>query len=373
MDGDGRDDIVSGGFVYLNPGGDLTGAWPQHPLPDGMEAFAVLDVDDDGRLDIIAQQQSGSALELHWLRRSGPALTDWAVHRIGDVPKASHELGAQGHRIADLVPGGKPEIAVSSGGGIYIFEIHGNPAAEAWRRVQVSANPSDEGFAVGDIDGDGFKDIGATTGKSRRIEWYRNPGKSGGAWAAHRVGDVPEAVYLDRVELADLNGDGRLDIVVTEENGKASGAKTLWWAQPSSLDGDPTWERHLLTTQATTHGLDVADIDQNGATDIVTGEHRGDRRTILWLNDGKGHFTPHEIARGLESHLGSRLHDLDGDDDLDLISIAWDDASLLWIARNDSISRAPLTAAAPNLAQSRSDSASGPLQTLRGWLRSLRN
>jgi hypothetical protein len=300
-------------------------------------------------------------------------LKDWAAHSIGDVPKASHDLGAQGYRIADLVPGGKPEVAISSGGGIYFFEIPDRPATDTWPRTHVSGNPSDEGFAVGDIDGDGNKDIAATTGESKRVEWYRNPGKSGGSWVVHRVGEVADAVYLDRVELADLNGDGRLDIVVTEENGQASGAKTFWWAQPAALDGNPSWERHALTTQATTHGLDVADLDRNGAMDIVTGEHRGDKRTILWRNDGKGRFTPHEIARGLESHLGSRLHDLDGDGDLDVISIAWDDAGLLWIARNDSISRAPLTAAAPHLDRSGSGAAPSLLGTLRGWLRSLRN
>ncbi|WP_245277676.1 FG-GAP repeat protein [Mesorhizobium sp. L48C026A00] len=47
-------------------------------------------------------------------------------------------------------------------------------------------------------------------------------GQSGG-WlcrlAAPRVANVPNMVYPDRVAVADLDGDGRTDIIVSEENG----------------------------------------------------------------------------------------------------------------------------------------------------------
>lgn len=372
VNGNGRDDIVSGGFIYLNSGGDLSHPWRALPLPDGMEAIAVLDVDGDAHIDVIAQRQSGRELGLYWLRRKDQELKEWTIHRIGAVPAASHELGAQGYRVADIVPGGTPEIAISSGGGIYFFEVPARPVADSWRRTHVSGNPSDEGFAVGDIDRDGFLDIAATTGESKGVEWYRNPGKTDGAWPVQRVGEMKEAVYPDRVELADLNGDGRLDVIVTEENGQAGGASTFWWEQPNTLEGEPAWQRHLLTTQATTQSLDAADIDRDGDIDLITGEHRGDKRTILWLNDGKGRFTPHEIARGYESHLGSRLHDLDGDGDLDVVSIAWDDAGLIWIARNDAISRAPLSGGKQAMTSPATSAASG-LRKLRDWLRSMVN
>ena len=351
VNGDGRADIVSGAYVYLNPGGDLSGQWTQHALPDGMQAFGAMNVAGRPLADVIAQRQSGDEIELFWLEPKDGSLASWTTHKIGSVPKASHALGAQGYRIADIVPGGKPEVAISSGGGIYYFEVPKQPAVDPWPRTHVSGNPSDEGFAVMDIDGDGFPDIAATTGDSKHVEWYHNPGKAGGAWTVHRAGEMPEAVYPDRVALADLNGDGRPDIIATEENGKASGAKTYWWEQPKSLDGDPAWQRHLLTTQATTHGLDVADVNRDGKTDLITGEHRGDKRTILWLNDGRGNFTPQEIARGLESHMGSLFYDLDGDGDLDVVSIAWDDPGLIWIARNDVITRTPFVNSAANVIQ----------------------
>jgi hypothetical protein len=40
------------------------------------------------------------------------------------------------------------------------------------------------------------------------------------------------------------------------------------------------------------------------------------------------------VGRGVESHLGARLADLDGDGDFDLVSIAYDDFTGLHLWRN---------------------------------------
>jgi hypothetical protein len=187
---------------------------------------------------------------------------------------------------------------------------------------------------VGDIDGDGALDIAGTTGDAKGVEWYKNPGDGSAEWQAYQVGSFEEAVYPDRTELADLNGDGRLDIIVTEENGEDKDAKTFWWAQPE----DPTnssWARSPVTTQGSTNSLDVADMDGDGDMDIILAEHRGSRKIAIWANDGVGNFSEHIVDTGKESHLGAQTVDIDGDGDLDIVSIAWDDGNLLQLWRND--------------------------------------
>lgn len=333
VDGDTQQDIISGRYWYRNPGGDMLGNWVQNELPSGMEAALVIDVDGDDRLDIIAQKDETN-IALYWLEPTNDGGTAWDSTLIGTVDQASHSLGTQGYHAGQIEAGGREEVAFSSGNGIYYFRIPADPTAGNWPRVLISSNPSDEGFALGDIDKDNDLDVAATTGDSKRVEWYQNPGNGTADWTAVHIGDFSEAVYPDRTGLGDFNQNGRLDIVVTEENGADTDAKTYWWEQPADpLAGN--WTRHLVTTQGSTNSLDVADMDQNGSPDLVLAEHRGDKRLSLWLNDGSGGFYPYIVDTGKESHLGARTIDLDQDGDLDIVSIAWDTPQLLHLWRND--------------------------------------
>ncbi|MCA9874174.1 MAG: VCBS repeat-containing protein, partial [Anaerolineales bacterium] len=342
VDGDGRQDIVSGRYWYHNPGGDMLGDWTQHEFPNGLHAFMVLNVDGDNLADVMAQKDE-SGLAVYWLEATDETATDWTAVKVGTVESASHELGAQGYRTAVLSPGAPPVVAISSGNGIYYFQIPADPTAGDWPKVHVSSNPSDEGFAFGDINGDGQLDIAGTTGDSKRVEWYLNPGDGSGEWTAYPVGTFDEALYPDRTEVADLNGDGRLDVIVTEENGEDSDAQTFWWEQPADPTGGD-WPRHLLTTQATTNSLDVADMNGDGSTDVVLAEHRGGLKLAIWVNDGQGNFTEQVVSTGKESHLGAQTVDLDGDGDLDIVSIAWDAPQFIHLWRNDELGHAASSA-----------------------------
>jgi hypothetical protein len=335
VDGDGETDIVSGRYWYRNPGGDMLGEWEQHELPEGMHANLVLDVDGDELVDVIAQKDEWE-IALYWLEPQNLSAGQWQVVKIGTVEQASHTLGAQGYRVGQVEAGGKEEVLTTSGNGVYYFKVPAsNEAGGNWERVHVSSNPSDEGLAVGDIDRDGALDIAATTGDSLRVEWYRNPGDGTENWTANVVANIPDTVYPDRVEVADLNGDGRLDIVTTEENGQDSGAESYWWEAPAD-PSSPNWTGHQIVTQATTNSLDVADMDGDGDVDVVLAEHRGAEKVAVWENDGAGVLSEKQVSSGRESHLGGRAVDLDKDGDLDLVSIAWDDYQFLHLWRNDS-------------------------------------
>ncbi|MBZ0175186.1 MAG: FG-GAP-like repeat-containing protein, partial [Candidatus Methanoperedens nitroreducens] len=57
----------------------------------------------------------------------------------------------------------------------------------------------------------------------------------------------------------------------------------------------------------------------------------------IWVNDGTGLFKERLVSSGKESHLGARTVDLDGDGDLDIVSIAWDAPQFIHLWRNDAI------------------------------------
>lgn len=345
--GDGFEDIASGPYFYRNPGGDMTDTWTRVGLPNSVDAVLITDVDDDAYGDIIAQKEVDNILRFYWLESMDNPGSSWTqAKEIGSVTKASHTIGSQGHRLVQIETGGKPEIVVSSGNGLYYFSIPASPASAVWPVVHINGNPTDEGFGAGDIDGDGDLDLAAGTGDTKRVEWYKNPGNGTSEWAAYHIGDMPDAVWTDRFEIADLNGDNKPDILGTEENGATSGAENYWWEQPADPESG-SWTRHLIVSQATTNSMDVADMDEDGDVDVILAEHRGTKKLAIWENDGSGNLTENIIDTGKESHLGGRVSDLDNDGDLDVVSIAWDTYSDLHIWRNDAIQNGVQTVATP--------------------------
>ena len=207
---------------------------------------------------------------------------------------------------------------------------------------QAAEEASEQGLTTGDIDGDGLIDIIAPYGvrsDPTLIGWWKNPGQQPGTWKLNKVGETQN--YLaDRVAVADVNGDGRADILVTEESWQTpEHVAQMFCFTQGGVGNVPLWSRNSVLTAASMNSIGVADIDHDKDLDIVTCEHKGkDLRLFVLENDGRGQFTPHVIDQGKESHLGTLLFDMDSDGDLDIISIAWDNYKFLHLWRNDALS-----------------------------------
>ncbi|ESZ19153.1 MULTISPECIES: hypothetical protein [unclassified Mesorhizobium] len=61
-------DRASGPFWYRRPADLWQGEWEQIRLGEGVDAIAAIDVDDDGRADVIAPRGGGETLNLAWLQ-----------------------------------------------------------------------------------------------------------------------------------------------------------------------------------------------------------------------------------------------------------------------------------------------------------------
>lgn len=328
--GNGLKDIVSGRYFYRNPGGDMTGKWERTDFGANLDACLVVDVDGDEFADVIAMELPN----IFWLEATDRRATAWTKRVVATAPRTKH-VNSQGFTTGQVIPGGKPELVFATEDGIFYFEIPASPDAGNWPRTLITKDASDEGIDLADIDGDGLLDLVAGNNE-KYLAWWKNPGHGRGPWTRHIIGTTaPHPV--DRVRARDMNGDGRIDIVVTEERspGREPDANLYWFEQPA----DPTtdnWVRRRLLTTWSLNNLDVADVDHDGDFDVVTGEHKGkDYKLHLFENDGRGSFTARVIGRGHESHLGTQFADLDGDGDLDLVSIAWDNYKFLHVWRND--------------------------------------
>jgi len=346
--GDGYVDIVSGKWFYRNPGGNMTGAWERIDIDDQIDALVVVDVDGDEFGDIIGLRPH----EQYWYEAADKQGSQWRKTRIGSLPIDDHRLSTQIYGVGQLIPGGKPEIILSN----YFLTVPVRPHESNWPATKYSSEGN--GYAIGDIDRDGLLDIGGSyrvqgkdlvpgtrnvTWSCSRTCWWKNPGNGRSDWQRF---DIGTATHADRYALVDLNGDERLDLVITEERypGHIPNGSCYWFEQPSNLT-EP-WSRHLVVTQLSMNNLDVGDIDRDGDIDLVTCEHTmpyqgkpapGGIKLEIWENDGRGRFTSWIVDREKESHLGAQLVDLEADGDLDIISIAWRDYKYLHIWRNDAV------------------------------------
>jgi tetratricopeptide (TPR) repeat protein len=127
-------------------------------------------------------------------------------------------------------------------------------------------------------------------------------------WAGGTVG-------IPALAVGDLNGDERLDVVVSGV-GDDGGTYIFWNRGKWKFVQGPRLADKVVS-------VSLGDVDNDGDLDIWLGRAGGD---LLLLNDGKGNFTPSPAPAPPKDDrltVAARLMDVDSDGDLDLLAIRW--------------------------------------------------
>lgn len=258
-------------YVYLNPGagGDpkVKADWTRITVYSGavyhQNDLRVVDVDGDGRLDIIERT--------------------WASQRVV-VAMQNANINSWTVRVFDTGETGKPE-----------------------------------GISAGDIDGDGEIEI-VLSG----VYWDNPGGWRTGAPVEYLIDSQFQGSTYGKVKSAvgDIDNDGDNDVYMASAEG--SDRYIAWYENKGLLpSGGVSLERHIIKNNfGKCHMVQLIDIDQDGDLDIATGRSFGQKGLLVFYNE----YTPEDGVSWTEQNYDPTgeiytgvVADLDGDSDLDVV------------------------------------------------------
>jgi len=326
VDGDGKLDIVSGAYWYENPGAldaewkrhqwRYTSVWPFRIAGESKIEFVAdcaqfpVDVNHDGALDLVtaAWQTDG----VWWYENPKKPGAFWKKHFI------CHSRATEGMVHADINGDGVPDIAVA----------HYSPSSLIWINFAgrepavhyVGGKTADgHGVGVADINGDGKPDLLSIHG------WLENVDADRDQWKWHPEWELGEAGFP--ILGHDVNGDGKLDLIYG--HGHNFG---LYWMEQKVANGRRTWERHVIDDSfSEAHALKLADIDGDGELELITGKrYRGDPDPGLYeplcifyykIDRRTATFTRFPVSYNGTAGIGTQIivADIDEDGDKDIL------------------------------------------------------
>jgi hypothetical protein len=332
------------------------------PCKEGDALF--FDCDNDGNTDLLITGDMGSLGASAMLYKNSGGL-DFADGVSGGIPGLKKCATAA----ADIDGDGDTDLALTGAGdssGRYSL-ICENNGSGLFTDTAAGLTAMEQGVAAfGDIDNDGDEDLflsGTTDGSpsAGSVEVYTNNGSGGFSDS----GNTFSAAISEYAGFADADGDGDSDLLyggkasptaITElylndgSGGFTAGSPSLDGASGGggffSADGDEYPDIYIFGmpisyvaavyindgegnysklennfAEVSNARADAADVDNDGDEDLIVAGRSTDStvRTILYLNDGSGLFTPSGcVLTGVEG--GSvDLGDADGDGDYDLL------------------------------------------------------
>jgi hypothetical protein len=249
----------------------------------------------------------------------GPRIDFLTPRHLGEAIGPDHRPLVAHVSIADLDADGLADILVADAAAHRVTWLRQSPRGEFTEQTLAEVPAPAHVHAV-DLDRDGDLDLAvASLGVL-----FPNNAKIGAVVVLENDGRTrfTRRVLVDRiarvadVRAGDLDGDGDLDLAVAQFG--YDDGETRW------LENQGGWrfESHVLQSLSGPINAEIADVDRDGDLDIVSLVSQEWEEVYVFVNDGRGRFTPTRIFGASNEDFGSSwvsVVDLDRDGDVDVL------------------------------------------------------
>ncbi len=306
---DGKKDVMAGTFWFEAP------SWKIHEI-DSPEIHSIngygnsflnfsMDVNQDGWTDMIRIGFPGK--EAMWYENPKNKPGFWKERFV------YNSVGNESPALFDIDGDGKPDLLCNDPQLKKVIWVSPprNKGDTAWTPYTISSDTLiathmyTHGLGYGDLNGDGRKDVITHTG------WWEAPeDRTKPDWKYHPadLGDECSEMFT-----LDVDGDGDSDVISASAHNYG-----IWWHEQIKQGDSVIWKTHEIFKEfSQSHGMALADINGDGRPDLITGKrfwaHNGNdpgerEPSVIYWFEFKPGKTPEWIPHLIDNNSGVGLH-----------------------------------------------------------------